>query len=293
MRLMNRPVLIGLSLLTAALAGCDVRVVGVPADVVVVGETVPPYYPSEPTYTYSDHGGRNPIIQSYTANPSNQVPQGQPITFQVVAYDPERDVLQFNWSATGGTLSTNSGQVVSWIPPAKAGVYTVMVTVANSRGGFVMGSLNLIVQSDGTTGVGGQPPVGASIPPSPTPAPVATAVPTTAPTATPVATTAPTATPAPTPTPVAQGKAAIFGVIKDDSGPLAGAEVILSGPDDYIAKVTTKEDGKYRFDDAPAGVQLVLQARKSGYGEKLRTISALGGTESNFDFDGTFALSRL
>lgn len=286
--------LLAFLLTPALLAGCDIRVVGTP-DVVVVGETTPPYYDPDPTFTYAN-GGRNPIIQSYTANPSNQVPAGQPITFQVLAYDPERDVLQYNWSATGGTLSTNSGHVVSWFPPDKPGIYTIMVTVANSRGGFVSGSLNLIVQADGTAGVGGTAPAGATPPPSPTPAPVATPVATPSPTPTPTPTPNTSPSPAATPTPAPQGQATIFGVVKDDSGPLGGATVLLSSGDSKVSfetKVTTGADGKYRFEGVPAGVKLILQARKDGYGEKLRTIQALADTESNFDFDGTFALSRL
>jgi hypothetical protein len=74
-----------------------------------------------------------------------------------VANDPDRQPLQFNWSATDGTLSTNTGQVVSWIPPAKPGTYTVMVTVANGRGGFATGAQNLIVQADGSAKIGVTP----------------------------------------------------------------------------------------------------------------------------------------
>jgi hypothetical protein len=93
-----------------------------------------------------------------------------------------------------------------------------------------------------------------------------------------------------------QGKASIQGAVKDDSGPLSDAEVVLTSGEArvaYEATFRTGTDGRFRFDSAPAGVRLVISARKSGYGEKLRTIQALEGTETTFDFDGTYALKRL
>lgn len=294
----NRRVLFGLMLTAGLLAGCDVRILGAPTDVVVVGDTTPPYYDPTPTYVYGS-GGRNPIIQSFTANPTHTVTNGQPITFQVVAYDPEREPLQFNWSSTGGVLSTNTGQMVIWTPPTKPGVYTVMVSISNGRGGYVMGSLNLTVEADGTSTLGGKPtsPVPTPVPPVATATPQPpSATPAPTPTPAPTATPAPSATPTPAPTTAPAGKAVIMGVVKDDSGPLADAEVVLTSGQAgfaYEATFRTGADGKYRFDTAPAGVRLVLSARKAGYGEKLRTIQALEGTESTFDFDGTYALKRL
>ncbi|MDB5102261.1 MAG: hypothetical protein JWM80_6682 [Cyanobacteria bacterium RYN_339] len=92
----------------------------------------------------------DPIIQSFTANPSNVVPQGQPITFTVVANDPGKQSLQFNWASTGGILSTNTGRVVTWSPPEKPGIYTVSTIITNSRGGAVTGTQNLTVLADGS-----------------------------------------------------------------------------------------------------------------------------------------------
>ena len=118
---------------------------------------------------------RNPVIQAFTANPSNLVPAGQPITFQVVAHDPADQPMQFNWSATGGTLSTTSGQLVVWTPPEKAGTYTVSTMISNARGGATSGHQNLVVQADGSAKLTAEPakaPTPAA-PPSAAPAPVA------------------------------------------------------------------------------------------------------------------------
>lgn len=118
----------------------------------------------------------NPVIHAFTANPSNFVPAGQPITFQIVAHDPGDAPLQYNWSATGGTLSATSGQLIVWNPPEKPGTYTVSAMISNARGGATSGHQNLIVQADGsakltTTEAPKEEP--APAPAKPAPAPVA------------------------------------------------------------------------------------------------------------------------
>jgi hypothetical protein len=174
---------------------------------VPVSTSQDPTYEARPVFTQGK-GTRNPIIQSFTATPTN-VTQGQAITFQALAHDPDGQPLQFNWSTTDGTLSTNTGQVVSWIPPAKPGTYTVMVTVSNGRGGFATGAHNLIVQPDGSAKIGVTPMASAAptvpIAPSSTPSAPDSVVPspTTSPMDSPSPVASPTASPTPTPTPVA------------------------------------------------------------------------------------------
>lgn len=290
--------LLGLLLAPALLTGCPIYVdswevydstggsYGSP-DVVIVGEPSGAWIDIDRPRISSKKGALNPVIQSYTAN-ITQVQPGQPITFTVVAHDPEDKPLQYNWSATGGTLSGNTGQIVSWDPPEKAGIYTVSVIVSNARGGATTGALNLTVKASA--------PAPATAPPTPAPTPTPTPAP--AATPTPAPTPAPTAaaSPAATPKPTADEPATILGTVHDDAGLLAGAEVLLTSGDPKVpfeAKVTTGADGKFKFDKVPANVRLVLSARKAGYGEKLRTIMALSGTETAFDFDGTFALQKL
>lgn len=269
------PLALALAPAVLLLAGCPIYVDGY-RDVRVVDSTYGSSYghsPAKPTpgpaITYGT-GKRNPVIQSFTANPGNLVPAGQTITFQVVAYDPNDEVLQYNWSATGGTLSTNTGQVVSWLPPTKAGVYTVSATVANARGGFGMGSLNLTVQADGTTSVGTAPA---------TPAPTSTPTP------------VPTATPSAEASPVATGKATVAGVVKGPDGALEGADVFLTSTADagYQAQVKTDAAGAFSFKDAPAGATLVLLASQAGYKAQSRTLAALKA-EDELSF--TFSLEK-
>lgn len=101
--------------------------------------------------TPASSGSVDPIIQSFTANPGNTVRSGQPITFTVVASDPNHQALQFNWSSTGGVLSTNTGRVVTWTPPVTPGIYTVSTIITNGKGGAVTGSQNMTVLADGST----------------------------------------------------------------------------------------------------------------------------------------------
>jgi hypothetical protein len=116
----------------------------------VITNPAPPVVVAMPTTVQTPAPALDPVIQSFTANPSNVVPQGQPITFTVVANDPGKQSLQFNWAATGGLLSTNTGRVVTWTPPEKPGVYTVSTIITNARGGAVTGTQNLTVLADGS-----------------------------------------------------------------------------------------------------------------------------------------------
>ncbi len=125
--------------------------------------------PAAPRAGSSD--ARNPVIQAFTANPGNFVPAGQPITFQVVAHDPADQPLQYNWSATGGTLSATTGQLIVWTPPEKAGTYTVSTMISNARGGATSGHQNLIVQADGSAKLTAEPAPAPKTEPQPTPQP--------------------------------------------------------------------------------------------------------------------------
>ena len=84
-----------------------------------------------------------PVIQAFTANPGPVAKPGQILTMHAVAQDPAGGVLRYHWTATGGTLSTDSGQLVAWHPPAEPGAYAVTVLVADGRGATSTAVLNL------------------------------------------------------------------------------------------------------------------------------------------------------
>jgi hypothetical protein len=108
---------------------------------------------SEKTLT----ANRNPLILSFTANPLNTVGQGDSLTFNVDVIDEDNDTLKYTWSSTGGTLSSNTGRLVSWTPPTKSGVYTVLVSISDGKGGTAEGAQNLIVKADGSVELSGDP----------------------------------------------------------------------------------------------------------------------------------------
>lgn len=100
---------------------------------------------AQPKGTESKTNNRNPLLVSFTANPTTQTTPGQPIGFQVIAADEDGDNLIYAWSATGGTLSSTAGRVVMWTPPATPGTYMVNVSVSDGKGGSAEGIQNLIV----------------------------------------------------------------------------------------------------------------------------------------------------
>lgn len=222
----------------------------------------------------STQGVANPIIDSFTPAINDVVP-GQPIVFTVVAHDPRGRSLQFNWASTGGVLSSTSGRVASWVPPEKPGTYTVTVIISNDQGGVVTGNLNMVVQ--------GAAPTPAPATPAPaTPAPAVTAAPT------PVPTVAPTQ--APVQNPETSG---VGGVVKDDTGLVAGATVTLSDDKGFSQTRTTGADGRYEFENAPPNTRLVISATKAGYIERIRTIFTLKGARTQWDFEASFALEKI
>jgi hypothetical protein len=112
-----------------------------------------------PSATPASTYNHNPLILSFTANPLNVVNPGDSATFTVDAIDEDHDNLKYTWSATGGVLSSTTGRLVSWTPPARAGVYTILVSLSDGRGGTAEGAQNIIVKADGSSSVFGQPAI--------------------------------------------------------------------------------------------------------------------------------------
>ena len=127
---------IALSLFTPVLSACDIKTV------IANGTGV--------------GGDKNqvPVITAFTANLTNTSAAGQVITFGIDAIDKDNDVLSYSWTATGGTLSTTTGRLVSWTPPSAAGTYTVQVSLSDGKGGTAEGAQNIAVRDDGTAKVG-------------------------------------------------------------------------------------------------------------------------------------------
>lgn len=154
----------------------------------------------------SQPSGRVPIIQALDYSPKSGVEKDGAITFTVVANAPSGAPLQYNWSSTKGTLSTNSGQVVSWRPTKADGSFEPglsTVTLIVSDGQYTTtGSVNIMIGERGAAEPQAAVPTPAPTPvPTPTPTPTPSATPTAAPTPAPSGTPEVFTTPTPGPTP--------------------------------------------------------------------------------------------
>ncbi len=89
-----------------------------------------------------------PEITSLSADPSSIAPNGTS-TIICEATDADGDNLNYNWSATGGSIS-GSGSTVTYIAPSTDGTYTITCTVNDGNGGEDSGTVNVTVSSGGT-----------------------------------------------------------------------------------------------------------------------------------------------
>lgn len=76
-----------------------------------------------------------PAITDLKAEPS-QVDRNMPSTLKCTAVDPDGDILTYRWEAKEGTIVGN-GPMVKWIAPSYDGVYRIVVSVIDGKGGKV------------------------------------------------------------------------------------------------------------------------------------------------------------
>jgi hypothetical protein len=144
---------------------------------------------------------RLPVIASFDYSPKSGMTRNDIITFTVVANDPEGKPLQFNWTATKGILSANSGNTVSWRPikldgSFESGLSNVSVLVSD---GVMTNSANVNIFMQGESVTIATPNVTPSVMPSSSTSPSPTVAPTIAPTISPVPSSTVLPTIAPTP----------------------------------------------------------------------------------------------
>lgn len=97
-----------------------------------------------------------PVINSFDHSPKELNNKDEKITFTVVASDRDKkDILEYKWSTTKGTLSSNTGEIVSWSPlkangncdfETNDGIATVSVLVSDGSGGTATGQTNIRVE---------------------------------------------------------------------------------------------------------------------------------------------------
>lgn len=125
-----------------ALAGCTIST-----------STLAPSSKDSTGSSTNQSGVKNPVISGLTASPTSTSQPGQAISIQVSAYDPKGENLRYTWSATGGTLSSTTGTLITWKAPSAAGTYIVQVLVTNDSGGSATGTLNIQVNTSGNASV--------------------------------------------------------------------------------------------------------------------------------------------
>jgi hypothetical protein len=73
-----------------------------------------------------------PSISSLSADPDT-LNRGESSTITCVAQDSDNDVLNYDWSASGGTIN-GTGDIVTWVSPDTAGTYSVECKVSDDDG---------------------------------------------------------------------------------------------------------------------------------------------------------------
>jgi len=106
---------------------------------VACGQQPPPPVTPPPTPS----GNQPPVIQSLLAQDVQLYPSGN-TEIQCMAQDADGDKLDFKWACTGGNFS-GAGAIVMWQAPPNYGVYTITVTVEDSKGGSAQASLPVTV----------------------------------------------------------------------------------------------------------------------------------------------------
>ena len=92
----------------------------------------PPTQPT-PSTLPTPSGNQPPEISSLTANPSG-VSYGDSATVKCIATDPDGDVIDYIWSASGGDIS-GDGDTVTWVAPDKGGNFYISVILSDGKGG--------------------------------------------------------------------------------------------------------------------------------------------------------------
>ncbi len=93
----------------------------------------------------------SPVISGMAVSPQGEINPGETVLISCTAVDPDNDVLSYNWSTDGGTIS-GSGAAVSWTAPDELGSYTVTVQVSDDDN-VATNLLTLAVLAPNTTPV--------------------------------------------------------------------------------------------------------------------------------------------
>jgi hypothetical protein len=85
---------------------------------------------------------------------AREVNQGQSITLYAVAYDPDGDSLNYNWTCTGGTISDSTSLMpvyTAYSYSTSNSIYNCSITANDGRGGSASAYVKITVRGTGGT----------------------------------------------------------------------------------------------------------------------------------------------
>ncbi|MDD5398515.1 MAG: PKD domain-containing protein [Dehalococcoidia bacterium] len=92
-------------------------------------------------------GNMPPVIASLTAA-QNQTYPGGTVNVQSVVSDPNGDMINFNWTATGGDFVENGRANTAWRAPKGYGTYEIKLTVDDGKGGSAQATVPITVSAN-------------------------------------------------------------------------------------------------------------------------------------------------
>ncbi|MBL7060303.1 MAG: hypothetical protein ISS13_00540 [Actinobacteria bacterium] len=91
-------------------------------------------------------GDNPPVITDFVTMPGEPVYTDSDYKLQVFATDPDNDIVSYSFTVSGGTLSNQSSNIITWSTPSDADFYTVNVTVTDSQGNTAILSMDIGVE---------------------------------------------------------------------------------------------------------------------------------------------------
>jgi hypothetical protein len=103
--------------------------------------------PAPPPTQPASVGNLPPVIASLTAA-QNQTYPGGTVNVQSVVSDPNGDIINFNWTATGGEFVENGRANTAWRAPKDYGNYEVKLTVDDGKGSTAQATVPIAVSAN-------------------------------------------------------------------------------------------------------------------------------------------------
>ena len=98
-------------------------------------------------FVFTPCQNNSPEIHNLIANPDG-VEIGQNSTVACDASDPDGDTLTYNWTSPDGGTISGSGSTITWTAPSTAGLYPVICTVSDGKGGSDEATVTITVSEN-------------------------------------------------------------------------------------------------------------------------------------------------